>query len=109
MGGVFVYGVPYSELYVRTKAPYEIEMFFRKEGRSSFVYDEENDLFPLRGRPLCLLPDSCETDPTFYPNRPQQRPTQTDILQEAVADISRPNETLSNTDRPPGTLRSLDG
>ncbi len=29
----------------RAKALYEIEMFFREEGLSDFVYDEENDLF----------------------------------------------------------------
>ncbi len=43
--------------------------------------------------------------PTFYPNRPQQRSTQADNLQEAIAEISRPNGALSNTERPTGTLR----
>ncbi len=38
--------IPPAELRRRqAKALYEIEMFFREEGLSSFVYDEEKDLF----------------------------------------------------------------
>jgi hypothetical protein len=29
----------------QARALYEIEMFFREEGLSSFIYDEEKDLF----------------------------------------------------------------
>jgi hypothetical protein len=38
--------IPPAELRRRqAKALYETEMFFREEGLSDFVYDEENDLF----------------------------------------------------------------
>ena len=38
--------IPPPELrHRRAKGLYEIEMFFREEGLSDFVYDEENDLF----------------------------------------------------------------
>ena len=38
--------IPPAELRGRqAKALYETEMFFRDEGLSDFVYDEENDLF----------------------------------------------------------------
>jgi hypothetical protein len=38
--------IPPAELRRRqAKALYETEMFFREEGLSSFVYDEEKDLF----------------------------------------------------------------
>jgi hypothetical protein len=38
--------IPPAELRRRrAKSLYEIEMFFREEGLSVFVYDEENDLF----------------------------------------------------------------
>jgi hypothetical protein len=38
--------IPNAELQqTRAKALYETEMFFREEGLSDFVYDEEHDLF----------------------------------------------------------------
>jgi hypothetical protein len=38
--------IPPAELRRRqARALYEIEMFFREEGISDFVYDEERDLF----------------------------------------------------------------
>jgi hypothetical protein len=38
--------MPPAELRRRqAKALYEIEMFFREEGLSSFIYDEQKDLF----------------------------------------------------------------
>jgi hypothetical protein len=41
--------IPPAELQRRrAKALYETEMFFRDEGSSDFVYDEENDLFRFK-------------------------------------------------------------
>ena len=40
--------IPPAELQHRqAKGLYEIEMLFREQGLSDFVYDEENDLFRL--------------------------------------------------------------
>ena len=50
-------------------------------------------------------PWTSSSDPTFYPNRPQQRSIQNDILQKTIAEISHPNGALSNTEWPLGTLR----
>jgi hypothetical protein len=44
--GSQVWPIPPAELRRRqANALYEIEMLFREEGLSDFVYDEENDLF----------------------------------------------------------------
>jgi hypothetical protein len=41
--------IPPAELQRRqAQALYDIEMFFREEGLSSFVYDEERDLFRFK-------------------------------------------------------------
>ena len=56
-------------------------------------------------KPTNLVCNAGRSDPTFYPNRPQQRSTQADSLQEAIAEISPSDGALSNTERPLGTLR----
>ena len=47
------------------------------------------------------------SDPTLYPNRPQQDPTRGDILKEAVVEDSRPEAAQTDTDR--STVNSPEG